>query len=149
MPKAVQKRTSMSGAPPLPSPPHPARTTDLIGLTTDGRLVLWQAAAEVRPISAFRTDGVWIISGHYVIEWKGHAITVHCANMTDGSVGVQFMCGALKSLVLERTAVEAMLLGEVIQSEESKAVTRDLLAQLRDWAERSHDAPHLQRGRLS
>ncbi len=129
--------------------PSPTRTTELIGLTTDGRKVLW-STGEVRPISAFETSdgGRWIKSGHYVIDWQGHAITVHCGNYIDGRVSVQFMCGALGSVGMERTVVEAMLLGVVVPdpkiafeiTAKLRRLTRDLQA--------VKDVPHRQRGRI-
>jgi hypothetical protein len=62
------------------------RTTELIGMDTDGRMYLW-STGEVRPVSAFEVDGYFIKDGHYVIQWRDHAITVHCGNtLVDGEL---------------------------------------------------------------
>lgn len=104
-----------------PSKKSDTRTTELIGMDIDGQMYLWQTA-QVRPVTAFedyRHGGLRLIkSGHYVIHWQGHAITVHCGNVLDGrkwKVGVQFMCSRGAPLCMPRAEVEAMLLGEVVR----------------------------------
>ena len=81
--------------PPKIETAQPPRMTELIGLTDDGRLVLWDTSL-VQPVDRFETtdDGRWIEGGHYVIEWKGHAVTVHCGNMGNGNVSLLFMCSS-------------------------------------------------------
>lgn len=131
---------------PAPAP----RKTELIGLTADGRLVLWDTGM-VQPISRFETTdgGLWIQGGHYVIEWKGHAITVHCGNFTNGDVSVLFMCSRLDALAMPRAEVEAMLLGKVIRDPVIEAGISEALKQLLDGLIARQDAPHRQRGRIS
>lgn len=123
------------------------RTTELIGLTTDGRKVLW-STGEVRPVSAFETTagGRWIKNGHYVIDWQGHAITVHCSNYLDGQVGVQFMCGEVGSVGMDRDLVEAMLLGIVVPDPVLQAEITEGLQRLLKFAQHHKDQPHRQRG---
>lgn len=143
-------RPSRRKAPKLKPTPAP-RTTELIGLTEDGRMVLWNENGQVQPVSKFETieNGRWIASGHYVIDYKGHAITVHCGNMADGSVSLQFMCNRAAIRSFSRAEVERMLIGKVIQSEESKAVDREILKRLTEWAHHDDDDPKRSRGRLS
>ena len=130
------------------STPTTTRTTELIGLTVDGRKVLWDVG-QVRPISAFEiNEGGWIKSGHYVIDWQGHAITVHCSNYTDGRVGVQFMCGALGSVGLDRAFVEPMLLGVVVPDPMAAAQTLASLKRLEKYLQNARDVPHRQRGHV-
>lgn len=70
-----------------PSKKSDTRTTELIGMDIDGQMYLLQTG-QVRPITAFedyRHGGLRLIkSGHYVIQWQGHAITVHCGSVLDG-----------------------------------------------------------------
>ena len=124
------------------------RMTELIGLTADGRKVLW-STDWVRPVSAFETSdgGRWIKSGHYVIDWKGHAITVHCGNCADETVSVQFMCME-GVLYMSRHEVERMLLGYVVPDPVAQAVITEKLRQLTRDLQASRDVPHRQRGRI-
>lgn len=132
---------------PLPAEPAPTRAMELIGLTDDDRMVLWDTG-EVRPVSAFEThpDG-YIVGGHYVIDWRGHAITVHCGNTTGGGVLVMFMCGT-RTLLMPRAEVEKMLLGKVIPDPVVEAEILAKLKELTKLAGRLHDTPARQRGRL-
>ena len=125
------------------------RETELIGLTEDGRKVLW-STGRVRPVSAFETTdgGRWIESGHYVIDWQGHAITVHCGNYVDGRVSVQFMCGALGSIGMKRDVVEAILLGVVVPDPKVAARITASLKRLTRELQAAQDVPHRQRGRI-
>jgi hypothetical protein len=127
------------------------RTTELIGMDTDGRMYLWDTG-EVRPISAFESgaDG-HIKSAHYVIKWKDHAITVHCGNVRihgRRKVSVQFMCSDGPVLYMPRAAVEAMLLGEVVEDPEEEARTLQALKDLHDAVVARQQAPHRRRGRI-
>jgi hypothetical protein len=61
------------------------------GKRCPGRLMLWKRAVQVEPVSAFDRNGRWVKSGHYVIDHNGDAIVVHCGNVRDESVSVQFM----------------------------------------------------------
>ena len=97
------------------------RIIDLYGRTPDGRPMLWKRAVPVDPIAAFACSGRWIVSGHYVIDHNGDAITVHCANADDGNVSVQFMHNESAPYALPRRTIELMLLGKVAVSEEQQA----------------------------
>jgi hypothetical protein len=120
----------------------------LIGLTDDGRMVLW-STGDVQPISKFPLQGSWIVSGHYVIDWKGHAITVHCGNMTDGNVSLLFMCSGQGTYSVPRAHVEQMLLGRVVPDPEVEAEILLAIEEAREDLRRSRDVPHRQRGRLA
>jgi hypothetical protein len=127
------------------------RTTELIGMDEDGRMYLWDTG-EVRPITAFESDADGLIKhGHYVIQWKGHAITVHCGMALVRGVwriSVQFMCSDAPVLYMSRAEVEPMLLGEVIPDPELEA---QILRELKAWGEAidaAHRAPHRRRGRI-
>jgi hypothetical protein len=101
--------------------PAMPRTIDLYGRAVDGRLMLWKLAVQVEPVSAFERNGRWIRSGHYVIDHNGDAIVVHCGNVGDESVSVQFMHEQLTPYVLPRGMIESMLLGRVVASDEQQA----------------------------
>jgi hypothetical protein len=108
---------------------------------------LWDVGM-VRPVTRFKSNGRWIEGGHYVIQWKGHAITVHCGNFTDGSISLQFMCSRAPVLSLPRAKVEAMLLGKVIPDPKQAAKITKMLRQAIDAHHARTRAPHLQRGRI-
>ena len=129
-------------------PPSPARTMDLLGIGKDRQLYLWSAAGQVRPVSTFESHGTGIVSGHYVIEHDGAAITVHCHNLADGRVGVQFMCGGLPDWYLPRKYVEPMLLGKVIPDPAKQAEISRLLREITETMDAKQTAPHLRRGKL-
>ena len=129
-------------------PPSPCRIMDLLGLGKDRQLYLWQAATQVRPVSSFEHHGAGIVSGHYVVEHDGAAITVHCHNMADGRVGIQYMCGGLPEMSLPRKYVEEMLLGRVIPDPAKAAEISRLLRELNETMDAKQTAPHLRRGRL-
>jgi hypothetical protein len=101
--------------------PAMSRTIDLYGRAPDGRPMLWKSAVEVEPVTAFERNGRWIRSGHYVIDHNGDAIVVHCGNVRDESVSVQFMHGELTPCILPRGMIESMLLGRVLVSAEQQA----------------------------
>ena len=143
----------MSMAPPVSRcrrklPPSPARTMDLLGIGKDGQLYLWEAAQQVQPISRFERSGSGIKCGHYVIEYDRAAVTVHCGNLVDGRVVVQFMCGGERTVYLERKYVEAMLLGKVIPDPVAAAKISDMLRRLTEEAEARQTAPHRRRGQV-
>ena len=129
-------------------PPSPVRVMDLLGLSKDRQLYLWQAATQVRPVSTFERRGAGIVSGHYVVEHDGVAITVHCSNLADGRVGVQSMCGGLRDWYLARKDAEAMLLGKVIPDPAKAAEISRLLRELNETMDARNTAPHLRRGKL-
>jgi len=142
------KRPHRRKAPKIETAPEP-RMTELIGLTDDGRMILWDNGM-VQPVSRFETieRGRWIESGHYVIDWKGHAITVHCGNYVNGDVSVLFMCSRGDSIAMSRPAVEALLLGKVIPDPVIQAKISRSLKQLLDMLVDQQDVPHRQRGRI-
>jgi hypothetical protein len=102
-------------------PPLAIRTIDLFGCAADGRPVLWKQAMRVAPVSAFGFIGCWIACGHYIIDYKGNAIVVHCANLSDKRISVQFLLGEPVAYAAARHTVEPMLLGKVIVSAEQQA----------------------------
>jgi hypothetical protein len=97
------------------------QTIDLYGRAVDGRPMLWKRAVQVEPVTAFERNGRWIRSGHYVIDHNGDAIVVHCGNVRDASVSVQFMHEELTPYILPRDMIESMLLGRVVVSAEQQA----------------------------
>jgi hypothetical protein len=148
----IRKRPHRRKAPTVPESTTP-RETELIGLAEDGRMVLWGTGV-VRPISRFENStGTFIKSGHYVIEWKGHAITVHCGNMMreDGrwGIGIQFMCSTAASVFTTRPEAERMLIGEVMRDPEAERRIEEAFARVEEAFRKRDMAPHLQRGRIS
>ncbi len=129
-------------------PAFPTRTMDLLGIGKDGQLYLWDAAQQVRPVSTFERSGSGIVCGHYVVELLGAAITVHCGNLADGRVSIQYMCGGLETLHLARKFVEPMLLGKVIQDPVKEAEVLRLLRELNKDLQARQTAPHRKRGSL-
>ncbi len=127
-------------------PPAAPRTMDLLGIGKDGQLYLWEAAEQVQPVSTFESRGSGIVSGHYVIEHGGKAITVHCSNMADGRVGLLFMCGGLPDIALGRKTVETFLLGRVVPDPVKDAEILRLLRECTDAAIARQTAPHRKRG---
>jgi hypothetical protein len=107
--------------PPNGEAPIMPRTIDLYGRALDGRPLLWKRAVPVVPTKTFERNGRWIQCGHYIINYNGDAIVVHCANMRDESVSVQFIYQDLTPYSLPRRMVETMLLGKVVMSEEQQA----------------------------
>jgi hypothetical protein len=101
--------------------PQVARTIDLYGRAENSRLILWRRAVQVMPVSAFERAGRWIRSGHYVIDYKGDAIVVHCANRADGRVSIQFMHDEWLIYAVDRSTIEPRLLGKMVVSEEQQA----------------------------
>jgi hypothetical protein len=138
-----------------PSKKSDTRTTELIGMDIDGQIYLW-STGEVRPVTAFedyRHGGLRLIkSGHYVIHWQGHAITVHCGSVLDGrkwKVGVQFMCSRGAPLCMPRTEVEAMLLGEVVRDPKAEERIPQQIIELTEAFTARYRAPHRRRMRMS
>jgi hypothetical protein len=101
--------------------PAMPRTIDLYGRAVDGHPMLWKRAVQVEPVTAFERNGRWIRSGHYVIDHNGDAVVVHCGNVRDESVSVQFMYEELTPYILPRGMIESMLLGKVVVSAEQQA----------------------------
>jgi hypothetical protein len=149
---AARKRPDRTKAPKLQAAAEP-RETELIGLAEDGRMIFWQNGL-VRPIAAFQgyqRDGRrWIRDGHYVIEWKGHAITVHCSNSSAAeTVHVLFMCSNRNYVSMPLAQVEAMLLGEVVDPPEHRAEMQRLWRRLFEALEEKDRDPARARGRIA
>ena len=126
------------------------RRMELIGMAEDGRMFLWDTG-NVQPVSRFEqaewdTTGRFIAGGHFVIEWRGHAIVVHCAPGGDGCVVIQFMCSR-DGFRASREAVEPMLLGKVIPCPVAQAAILAGLERLTAEYTRKQQAPHRARGR--
>ncbi len=144
---ARRNKSAMAPHPPA-SPAQPeTRMTELIGLDEDGNMSLW-AVGEVRPVSRFEGNGPWIDGGYYVVQWKGHAITVHCGNVTGRLVSVLFMCSRNMQIFLPRAEVEAMLLGKVIPDTAQQAATTAAFDCLLAARHARGQAPHRRRGHM-
>jgi hypothetical protein len=132
MPKAEPEyaTTKRRRRPALPSPA--VRMMDLYGRPeSGGPRAIWQRDAQVVPVSAFETDGRYIVSGHYVIDHNGAAVVVHCGNYVDGTVSLLFMRGDSGSRSVPRAEIEPLLLGKVVVD---KAAQDIRAAQLRELA---------------
>lgn len=130
-----------------PTRPVGTRNTELIGMDTDGQMYLW-STGNVRPITAFEiVAGRYIKNAHYVIQWKGQAITVHCSGRCP-SVIVQFMCNRGPVICMRQTEVEAMLLGEVVPDPELEARSARILKECNERIIAAQQAPHRRRGRV-
>jgi hypothetical protein len=123
------------------------RDVELIGVDEDGNMALW-ASGDVQPLSQFGGSGPYIESAHYVIQWKGHAITVHCNGSRYGNINVLFMCSASDTKQIPFDDVEAMLLGKVIPDPESQARIRMMLDRLTKAMRASNQPPHRRRGKI-
>ena len=125
------------------------RSMELIGMAEDGRMFLWDTG-NVQPVSAFETavygHGRFIQGGHYVIDWRGHAVVVHCGAGADGRVSVQFMCSGGYGFYASRKQVEAMLLGLVVPDPILEAQISAKLKRLTEAVTASQQAPHRARG---
>ena len=130
-------------------PPAPTlQIMDLLGVGRDGNLYLWQPAGQVQPITRFEWDGGHVLAGHYVIEHNGKAVTVHCSNLADGRVGVQYMCGGLPNVYADAKVIEPLLLGRVIPDPVAAAEISRMLQELIEDQRNRQTAPHRRRGRL-
>jgi hypothetical protein len=83
-----------------------AQEMELLGMTEDGRLVLW-AAGRVLPVNQFqyRRDKLgrrWIDDGHFVLDWFGSEVVAHLGNLSDGRVSVNLMCNAGRTVAFTR-----------------------------------------------
>jgi hypothetical protein len=111
-----------SPMPPNGQTPALVRTLDLYRRAPGNTPpVLWRCAVQVVPVDAFERYGRWIKSGHYLIDYKGHAIVVYCGNMSDDNISVQFVDEELTPYSFPRDIIESMLLGKVLASEEQRA----------------------------
>ncbi len=149
--KPPKKRAKLTAIPaPAIAVAAETRTTELIGVDEDGNMALW-SVGEVLPISAFPIvgEGWFIESAHYVIQWKGHAITVHCCGQVGKLIEVLFMCSYGDAKKIPFKEVEAMLIGKVIPDARDQAEFMQKLKELGEILHRKDHAPHRQRGRLS
>jgi hypothetical protein len=123
------------------------RKIEMLGLMPDGRLVLWSYDWMV-PMRTFPMEDGRIASDQFIIEWKGQPVAAHLSHSIDeSSVGVTFMGGDVKQR-LKRDDVEARLLGRV-GTDESRQALRALMQEVLTSLRESHNAPHLQRGRIA
>jgi hypothetical protein len=148
-PRAPQRKKAVHPVKPPALAPLETRRQELIGCDEDGNMSLWDTG-NVRPLTAFEPHNPpWMIdSGHYVIEWKGHAITVHLGNATGGRITVLFMCSGAGYLYMPREVVEPMLLGKVIPDPEHEARMAEGFKKLTEAMCASNHAPHRRRGRI-
>jgi len=122
---------------------------ELIGLTSDGRLVqFWDKEYPVRRVNKFLPDGPWIKSGKYIIDYRGHLITCHCANMGNGNVSLQIMCNDGPTIHLPRHLIEPMLYGYVVPDEAAERKVSEALQSALAALRARDDAPSRQRGHL-
>ena len=128
------------------------RSMELIGMAGDGRMFLWDTG-NVQPVNAFETvrhgRRNFIKGGHYIIDWRGHAIVVHCSARTDGKIGVRFMCSGGLGFDATRAKVEAMLLGRVVPDPDKDAEILRLIREFGAAVTASYQAPHRQRGNVA
>jgi hypothetical protein len=137
--RRATRRTKAAAPPPVAAPPM-IRNTELIGLDEDGNMSLWQRG-NVQPVTEFERVGPWIQGGHYVIQWRGHAITVHCNGPAFGTISVQFMCSRNWVARLPHLEVEAMLLGKVVDDPEETARTVALIKEAMEALHERQRAP--------
>jgi hypothetical protein len=145
-PRRANRRTK-APAPPPAVPAPIIRNTELIGLDEEGNMSLWQRG-DVQPITEFGGSGPYIESAHYVIQWKGHAITVHCNGSRYGNIRVLFMCGGGDAEQIPFDEVEAMLLGKVIPDPEHQARMMIVLDRITKAMRAGNQAAHLRRGKI-
>ena len=127
-----------------------AHEMELLGLTEDDRLVLWDTG-RVIPVTQFqyRRDEQgrrWIDAGKFVLDWFGSEVVAHLGNLIDGSVSVQLMCNAGRTFALTRRQIRPMLRYKVIPD---PVVHAEILAKLQGvvgLAAARHDTPERQRG---
>jgi hypothetical protein len=130
-----------------PLPPAEPRTQELIGCDEDGNMSLW-SVGNVLPMTAFDRSLYGHISGHYVINWKSHAITAHINGFRRDTLIVMFMCSGGNGIQMPFDDVEAMLLGKVIPDPEKEAELLEGFRQLREAMAARNAAPHRRRGRI-
>lgn len=142
------KRPVANQPPPKLLPPTETRKTELIGMDVDGSMYLW-TTGNVQPASAFEEfDDRYIKSGHYVIQWKGQAITVAIGNFADGDISVHFMCSRGPILSMKRVEIEPLLLGRVIEDPEKSAELLHLINKASEAIVTRSQAPDRRRGSM-
>lgn len=130
-------------------PTLPTRTMDLLGVGDDGNLYVWSAGAEVQPLDRFPLhENGNIVSGHYVIDRDGKAITAHIGQSVSAKwVVVQYMCGGLPTATVPRKYVEPDLLGRYVPDPKHTAEIVATLQRMTADVEARQTAPHRKRGR--
>ena len=127
-----------------------AQEMELLGMTEDGRLVLWDTG-RVLPVSQFqyRRDRLgrrWIDDGHFVIDWFGSEVVAHLGNLSDGRVSVALMCNTGRDWAFTRREIRPMLRYKVIRD---PVVQAEILAKLQEPVRLTaarKDTPDRQRG---
>jgi hypothetical protein len=125
------------------------RNMDLLGVGKDGNLYVWETAADVQPLDRLPKDADGhIISGHYVIERYGKAVTAHLGNSAKaGWVVVQYMCGGVRDAVMPRSHAEDMLLGRKVPDPVKEAEILHMLQKMNEDLTARQTAPHRKRGK--
>lgn len=127
-----------------------AQERELLGLTEDGRLVLWDTG-RVIPVNQFqyRRDKAgrrWIDDGHFIIDWFGDEVCAHLGNLTNGKVSVMLMCNTARTFSLTRRYLRPLLRYKLIRNPERERELLDMIeAATRAWVA-AYDAPEKQRG---
>ena len=127
-----------------------AQEMELLGMTEDGRLVLWDTG-RVLPVSQFqyRRDKLgrrWIDDGHFVIDWFGSEVVAHLGNLIDGRVSVHLMCNAGRDFAFTRREIRPMLRYKVIPDPVVRAELTAKLQELVRLVAARNDTPGRQRG---
>jgi hypothetical protein len=127
-----------------------AQERELLGLTEDGRLVLWDTG-RVIPVSRFhyhrdKRGKRWIDEGHFVIDWYGSEVVAHLGNLTSGKVSVLLMCQSGGSFSFTRRQVTPMLRYKVISDPVRQRETLAKLKEILALQVASQDTPAAQRG---
>ncbi len=130
-----------------------AKPMELLGLTGDGRLVLWDTG-RVLPVTRFqyrrgRGGRRWIDDGHFVINWFGEQVTAHLGNLADGQVSVSLVCNGGRTYTLTRREAATILRYKVIGDPERQAEILAKLEELIRQFTRMEDTPDRQRGEHS
>src|ERR1700722_10973120 len=127
-----------------------AEERELVGMTEDGRMVLWDTGRVV-PVNRFqyRRDKLgerWIVGGNYILDWFGSEVVAHLRNQIDGHVSVQLMCHGGRGFAFPRRQITPLLRYKVIPD---PVLQREALAKLKELTAllvRSQDRPDRQRG---
>jgi hypothetical protein len=120
-----------------------AQEMELLGMTEDGRLVLW-AAGRVLPVNQFqyRRDKL----GRRWIDWFGSEVVAHLGNLSEGRVSVNLMCNAGRTVAFTRREIRPMLRYKVIPDPVAKVELTARLQELVRLVSARKDTPDRQRG---